>query len=164
MPASPIRFATPQCRPNRSRTCGARARRSRGRSAADASKQRGASQSSSRLRPRLIPGSFASSLAAERLPLVGLARLDAAPDLRRHSFVMIMDRSVIQERLAETEEQIANGENQIAQQRRLIAELETNGSPASHAKYLLAGLELLQTARRDSRDWPQKQLGGQAEK
>jgi hypothetical protein len=89
---------------------------------------------------------------------------DAAPDLRRHSFVMIMDRSAIQERLAETEEQIANGENQIAQQRRLIAELETNGSPASHAKYLLAGLELLQTARRDSRDWLQKQLGGQAEK
>jgi hypothetical protein len=71
---------------------------------------------------------------------------------------MIMDRSVIQERLAETEEQITNGENQIAQQRRLIAELETNGSPASHAKYLLAGLELLQTARRDSRNWLQKQL------
>jgi hypothetical protein len=42
-----------------------------------------------------------------------------------------MDRSVIQKRLAETEEQIVNGENQIAQQRRLIAELETNGSPAS---------------------------------
>ena len=77
---------------------------------------------------------------------------------------MIMDRSAIEERLAETEEQIANGENQIAQQRRLIAELETNESPASHAKYLLAGLELLQTARRDSRDWLLKQLGGQAEK
>jgi hypothetical protein len=75
-----------------------------------------------------------------------------------------MDRSVIQQRLVETEEQIANGENQIAQQRRLIAELETNGSPASHARYLLAGLELLQTARRDSRDWLLKQLGGQAEK
>jgi hypothetical protein len=41
-----------------------------------------------------------------------------------------MDRSVIQQRLAETKEQIANGENQIAQQRRLIAELETNGSSA----------------------------------
>jgi hypothetical protein len=59
---------------------------------------------------------------------------------------------------------VANGENQIAQQRRLIAELETNGTPASHAKYLLAGLELLQTARRDSRDWLLKQLGGQTEK
>jgi hypothetical protein len=73
-----------------------------------------------------------------------------------------MDRSVIQERLAETEEQIANGER-TKLQRRLIAELETNGSPASHAKYLLAGLELLQTARRDSRDWLLKQLVGQAE-
>jgi len=38
--------------------------------------------------------------------------------------------------------------------------LESNGSPASHAKYLLAGLELLQTARRDSRDWLLKQLKG----
>jgi hypothetical protein len=74
-----------------------------------------------------------------------------------------MDRSVIQQRLAETEEQIANGENQIAQQRRLIAELETNGSSASHAKYLLAGLELLQAARRDSRNWLLKQLLSQAE-
>jgi hypothetical protein len=71
-----------------------------------------------------------------------------------------MDRSVIQRRLAETEEQIANGEKQIAQQRRLIAELESNKSPASHAKYLLAGSELLQTARRDSRDWLLKQLKG----
>jgi hypothetical protein len=74
-----------------------------------------------------------------------------------------MDRSVIRQRLAETEEQIANGENQIAQQRRLIAELETNGSSASHAKYLLAGLELLQAARRDSRNWLLKQLLSQAE-
>jgi hypothetical protein len=74
-----------------------------------------------------------------------------------------MDRSVIQQRLAKTEEQIANGENQIAQQRRLIAELETNGSSASHAKYLLAGLELLQAARRDSRNWLLKQLLSQAE-
>jgi hypothetical protein len=74
------------------------------------------------------------------------------------AFVRIMDRSIIQERLAETKERIANGESQIAQQRRLIAELETNGSPASHAKYLLAGLKLLQTARRDSRDWLLKRL------
>src|SRR4029077_18686257 len=45
----------------------------------------------------------------------------------------IMDRSVIQERLAETEEQIANGENQIAQQRRRIAGLrgdQTTGDTA----------------------------------
>ena len=48
--------------------------------------------------------------------------------------------------------------------RRLIAQLEPDGTSASHAQYLLAGLELLQTARRDSREWLLKQLGGQAEK
>jgi hypothetical protein len=68
-----------------------------------------------------------------------------------------MDRSY-QERLAETDEQIANGEHQIAQQRKVVADLEGNGASASHAKYLLAGLELLQAARRDSREWLLKQL------
>jgi hypothetical protein len=68
------------------------------------------------------------------------------------------DRSALQERLAEVEERISSMEHQIAQQRKLIAELERNGSSASHAKYLLAGLELLQAARRDSRDWVLKQL------
>ena len=42
--------------------------------------------------------------------------------------------------------------------RRLIAQLEPDGTSASHAQYLLAGLELLQTARRDSREWLLKQL------
>jgi hypothetical protein len=40
----------------------------------------------------------------------------------------------------------------------VIAELDSNGRPADHAKYLLAGFELLQAARRDSRDWLLKQL------
>jgi hypothetical protein len=61
-----------------------------------------------------------------------------------------VDRPALQRRLAETEERIANGEQQIAQQRKLVAELEGDGHEAAHAKYLLAGLELLQTARRDS--------------
>jgi hypothetical protein len=69
-----------------------------------------------------------------------------------------MDRSALQGRLAEAEERISSMEHQIAQQRRLVADLESNGSSASHAKYLLAGLELLQAARRDSRDWLLKQL------
>ena len=60
--------------------------------------------------------------------------------------------------LAETEEQIANGERQIAHQRKLISELDADGREAGHAKYLLAGLELLQSARRDSREWLLKQL------
>ena len=69
-----------------------------------------------------------------------------------------MDGSAIQQRLAETEERIASGHRQLAQQRELILELEVNGRPAAHAKYLLAGLELLQAARRDSRDKLLKRL------
>jgi len=68
------------------------------------------------------------------------------------------DRSALQERLAEVEERISSMEHQIAQQRKLIADLELTGRSTSHAKYLLAGLELLQAARRDSRDWVLKQL------
>jgi hypothetical protein len=69
-----------------------------------------------------------------------------------------MDRSALQQRLMETEDQIANGEQQIAQQRKLVGALEADGRTAAHAKYLLAGLELLQAARRDSREWLLKQL------
>jgi hypothetical protein len=69
-----------------------------------------------------------------------------------------VDRSALRRRLAETEEQIANGERQIVQQRTLVAELEGDGRETAHAKYLLAGLELLQFARRDSREWLLNQL------
>ena len=70
-----------------------------------------------------------------------------------------MDRqSALQKRLSETEKQIANGELQIAHQRKLIAELGPRGRNAAHARYLLAGLELLQSARRDSREWLLEQL------
>jgi uncharacterized coiled-coil protein SlyX len=70
-----------------------------------------------------------------------------------------MDRSALQQRLAETEERIAHGERQIAEQRKLIAELKrTDPRGASHAKYLLAGLQLLQSDRRASRERLLKQL------
>jgi hypothetical protein len=69
-----------------------------------------------------------------------------------------MDRSAVQKLLAETEQQIASGQHQVVQQRELIVELEANGRSAARAKYVLAGLELLQAARRDSRDWLMKQL------
>jgi len=69
-----------------------------------------------------------------------------------------MDRSAIQERLAKTEEQIALGQRQVAQQQELILKLEADGQSAAHAKYLLAGLQLLQAARRDSRDKLLKRL------
>jgi hypothetical protein len=42
---------------------------------------------------------------------------------------------LLRRRLAETEERIANGERQIAEQRKLIAMLEANDRPATHAKY-----------------------------
>ena len=63
-----------------------------------------------------------------------------------------MDRFAIQKRPAETEERIALGQHQVAQQQELILKLEGDGQSAAHAKYLLAGLELLQAARRDTRD------------
>ena len=62
------------------------------------------------------------------------------------------DRSAIQKRLAETEERIALGQRQVGQQQELIVKLEADRQSAAHARYLLAGLELLQAARRDSRD------------
>jgi hypothetical protein len=61
-------------------------------------------------------------------------------------------------RLAETEEQLASGLTHIAHQTKLVIELETNGQPTDHARYLFAGLELLQAVRRDSRKWLLGQL------
>jgi hypothetical protein len=49
---------------------------------------------------------------------------------------------------------------QIAEQRKLIAILEANGRPATHAKYLLTGIELLQAARLENRDRLLEQLKG----
>jgi hypothetical protein len=69
-----------------------------------------------------------------------------------------MDRSAIQKRLTEIEEQIALGQRQVAQQQEVIVKLEADGQSTAHAKYLLAGLELLQAARRDSRDKLLKRL------
>jgi hypothetical protein len=70
-----------------------------------------------------------------------------------------MDRAGLEQRLAKIEERIANGLRQIAQQREVIAELERNRRPADHAKYLLAGLQLLQAAHRDVRNHLVKEAG-----
>jgi hypothetical protein len=69
-----------------------------------------------------------------------------------------MDRSVVQQRLAETEQRIASGDRYAAQHSTIVAGLERIGQSPAHAKYLLAGMRLLQAARRDSRDWLLKQL------
>lgn len=73
-----------------------------------------------------------------------------------------MDRSLLQQRLVEVEERIAHGEQQIAAQRKLIAELKLKADPrgASHAKYLLAGLQLIQSDRRANRERLLKELNG----
>jgi hypothetical protein len=68
-----------------------------------------------------------------------------------------MDRPVIERRLAETEQRIASGDR-VAQHNTIVAGLERIGQSTAHAKYLLAGMRLLQAARRDSRDWLLKQL------
>jgi hypothetical protein len=69
-----------------------------------------------------------------------------------------MDHFAIQKRLAEAEERIALGQRQVGQQQELIEKLEADGQSAAYAKYLLAGLNLLQAARRDSRDKLLKKL------
>ena len=62
-----------------------------------------------------------------------------------------MDRTALEERLAGKEARIAGVQQQIAEQRQAIERLERAGQPADHAKYLLAGLELLHKAYRASR-------------
>lgn len=73
--------------------------------------------------------------------------------------VQIMDRSALRQDLVAIEEKIANGLHLIDEQRRVIARLERDGSPTDHAKYLLAGLELLQAAHYDGRSKIMKELG-----
>jgi hypothetical protein len=63
-----------------------------------------------------------------------------------------MDRAALEQCLAEAEKQIAAGDSKIAEQCEAIALLERNGRPADHAKYILAGLQLLQAARQEHRD------------
>jgi hypothetical protein len=63
-----------------------------------------------------------------------------------------MDRAALQRRLAQVEAKIADMQHQIGEQREVIVKLESVGGPAEHAKYLLAGLELLQAAQRANRN------------
>jgi hypothetical protein len=63
-----------------------------------------------------------------------------------------MDRTALEERLAGIDAKIAGVAQQIDEQRQAIERLESAGQPADHAKYLLAGLELLHKAYRAGRD------------
>jgi hypothetical protein len=61
------------------------------------------------------------------------------------------DRAALQQRLADIEAKVKGVQHQIGGQRAVIVKLESADIPAGHAKYLLAGLELLEAAYRDSR-------------
>jgi len=63
-----------------------------------------------------------------------------------------MDRSALERRLAEAEQRVARVERQIAEQRKVVAELDPKVHVTDHARYLLAGLELLLSDRQSSRD------------
>jgi len=76
----------------------------------------------------------------------GDAFADDAPR-RRARYKPTMD-DALQERLAETRERIAALQRQIAEHRTAIARLEQAGGSTGHAKYLLAGLELLEASHR----------------
>jgi hypothetical protein len=57
-----------------------------------------------------------------------------------------------EQRLKRLSQQIANGERLIANQMEIISGLERAGQPIDHARFLLAGLQLLQTAKIDCRN------------
>jgi hypothetical protein len=57
-----------------------------------------------------------------------------------------------EQRMKRLSEQIANGEHLIANQMEIVSGLERAGQAADHAKFLLAGLQLLQAAKIDCRN------------
>jgi hypothetical protein len=61
------------------------------------------------------------------------------------------DRAALQQRLAGIEAKVKGVLRQIGGQREVIVKLESAHRSADHARYLLAGLELLEAAYRDSR-------------
>jgi hypothetical protein len=63
-----------------------------------------------------------------------------------------IDRTTLHQSLAKIEVKIVDVQHQIGEQREVIVKLEIACRPADHAKYLLAGLELLHAAYRDSRN------------
>ena len=59
--------------------------------------------------------------------------------------------AALQQRLKRMEAKILGVQHQIGEHREVIIKLESTGLPAEHAKYLHAGLELLQAVYRDNR-------------
>ena len=63
-----------------------------------------------------------------------------------------IDRAALQRSLTELEARIAGVQHKINEQREVVVQLESAGRAADHAKYLLAGLGLLEAAYQESRD------------
>ena len=63
-----------------------------------------------------------------------------------------IDRAALQRSLAELEARIAAVQHKISEQREIVVKLESAGRAADHAKYLLAGLGLLEAAYQEGRD------------
>jgi hypothetical protein len=64
----------------------------------------------------------------------------------------LVDRTALQRSLTELQARIAGVQHQIGEQREVVVKLERAGRAADHAKYLLAGLALLEAAYRESRN------------
>ena len=63
-----------------------------------------------------------------------------------------IDRAALQQSLTELETRIAGVQHKISEQREVVVQLESAGRAADHAKYLLAGLALLEAAYKEGRN------------
>jgi hypothetical protein len=62
------------------------------------------------------------------------------------------DRAALEQSLSELEARIAGVQHKISEQREVVVQLESAGRTADHAKYLLAGLALLEAAYKEGRN------------
>ena len=69
-----------------------------------------------------------------------------------------MDRTILLQRLAQTERHAADGTRHVADQRKLIADLERNGRDTNFARDLLRQFESLRELHVADRDRLKKEL------
>jgi hypothetical protein len=62
-----------------------------------------------------------------------------------------IDRAALRRSLTELDARIAGVQRKISEQREVVVQLERAGRATDHAKYLLAGLGLLEAAYREGR-------------
>ena len=69
-----------------------------------------------------------------------------------------MERSILEQHLAQAEAHVAVGERHIARQRALVAKWERTGHDTTEARRLLHTFEELQAVHIADRDWLRKKL------